>query len=64
MTGSLLAVRTPPTAGRQWLPSPEKGTSVAATLHAEEQAFARMMFEDVPDRELSNFVATLDHVLE
>jgi DNA-binding MarR family transcriptional regulator len=41
----------------------EKGSSVAATLHAEEQAFARMMFGEVPAKDLSNFVATLDHVL-
>jgi DNA-binding MarR family transcriptional regulator len=42
----------------------EQGNSVAAALHAEEQAFARMMFEDVADGELSDFVATLDRVLE
>jgi DNA-binding MarR family transcriptional regulator len=42
----------------------EKGSSVAATLHEEEQAFARMMFEHLSGEELSNFVATLDQVLK
>jgi DNA-binding MarR family transcriptional regulator len=42
----------------------DKGSSVAAALRDEEQAFARLLFEGVPPEDLTAFLATLDHVLE
>jgi DNA-binding MarR family transcriptional regulator len=42
----------------------DRGRRTSATLHAEQQECARMLFEDVPPDELGVFLAVLDQVVE
>ena len=41
----------------------EQGTALAKAMRTDEQRLARYLFADVPDDELRDFVATLEHVI-